>query len=226
MRKLLSLSLILLLLFVLAACGGNKQSTTSGKNTGSLLKEVSAQPAQTEKSKGKILIAYFSQARMVSEGADAIASSTPYVGNTASAAYEIQKIIGGDIFEIATAKSYPVDHRECSRVAEQELKENVRPELTTHVKDMDSYDVIFIGYPIWWYVEPMAIRTFLEEYNFSGKTIVPFCTTLGAGIPESVKNIVSLCPNATILDGLTLRAGSKDMSADISRWLTKIGISR
>lgn len=237
MKKLLCLGLALLMVFALAACGRNDSSNTSNGPANSIKEKVpntsqpsgtsekSAQAMPAEKTKRKILIAYFSQARFVSEGADAVASSTPYIGNTASAALEIQKQVGGDIFEIATINTYPVDHKEASLIAERELKANARPALSTHVKDMASYDVIFLGYPIWWYTEPMAIRTFLEEYDFSGKTIVPFCTTLGAGVAESVKDIKSICPNATVLEGVTLRTGRQDMSADISKWLSKVGMS-
>ena len=70
----------------------------------------------------------------------------------------------------------------------------------------------------------MAIRTFLDEYDFSGKTIIPFCTTMGAGVEESVENITSLADGATVLDGVTLRTGREDHSEDISEWLSDIGI--
>lgn len=238
MKKFLCLSLMVILIVAFAACGGKSNPpAVSGEKDSGLPDTIpdniqtpgssdvpDEESLQQEQSEGRVLIAYFSQARIVSEGADAISSATPYVGNTASAAYEIQKIVGGDVFEIVTINAYPVDHREGSEIAERELKEDVRPELSTHVEDMDAYDVIFLGYPIWWYTEPMAIRTFLEEYDFSGKTIVPFCTSLGAGISESIKDISGLCPDSTILDGLTLRTGREDMSGDITEWLAKIGM--
>ncbi len=236
MKKLVWLSLLLFMLFSLTACGRNSNMPNGNVNSSQEKISNTSQPletqkvsaqgsSQTEKSKRKILIAYFSQARIVSEGADAVSSATPYVGNTASAALEIQKQVGGDIFEIATVDSYPVEHRAASVIAERELKANARPALSTHVKNMESYDVIFIGYPIWWYTEPMAIRTFLEEYNLSGKIIVPFCTTLGAGVAESVNDIKSICPGSTVLEGVTLRTGQQNMSADISKWLSKVGMS-
>lgn len=238
LKKLVWLSLILLILFALTACGINNNSNMANGNVSSSPEKISntLQPLETQnvsaqgstqtgKSKRKILIAYFSQARIVSEGADAVSSATPYVGNTSSAAHEIQKQVGGDIFEIVTVDSYPVDHRAASTIAERELKANARPALSTHVKDMESYDVIFLGYPIWWYIEPMAVRTFLEEYNFSGKIIVPFCTTLGAGVAESVSDIKSICSGSNVLEGVTLSTGRQDMSADISRWLSKVGMS-
>ena len=172
----------------------------------------------------KTLIAYFSLIDIVPEGADASAHATPSIGNTESAAIEIQKQVGGDLFAIKTVKTYPVSHRECSAIAEEEMCSDARPELSTHVENVADYDTIYIGYPIWWYQEPMAIRSFLEEYDFSGKTVIPFCTTLGAGVSESEDNIKSLLPDATVLSGVTLRTGRQDMSGDISTWLSDIGM--
>lgn len=158
------------------------------------------------------------------EGADASAHATPSIGNTESAALEIQRQVGGDLFAIKTVQTYPVSHREASAIAEEEMRSDARPELSTHVENMDEYDTVYIGYPIWWYIEPMAIRTFIEEYDFSGKTVIPFCTTMGAGVEESVGNITSLAKGATVLDGVTIRTGQEDQSEDISEWLTDIGM--
>lgn len=179
---------------------------------------------QEEETVGKTLIAYFSLADIVPEGADASAHATPSVGNTESAAIEIQNQVGGDLFAIHTVQTYPVNHRECSAIAEEEMRSDARPELSTHVENMEQYDTVYIGYPIWWYMEPMAIRTFLEEYDFTGKTVIPFCTTLGAGIGESEENIASLASGATVLEGVTLSTGRQDMSEDISSWLADIGM--
>lgn len=178
----------------------------------------------SEESGGKTLIAYFSLVDIVPEGADASAHATPEIGNTESAALEIQTQVGGDLFAIKTVQTYPVSHSDCSAIAEEEMRSDARPELSTHVENMEDYEIIYIGFPIWWYQEPMAIRTFLEEYDFSGKTIVPFCTTLGAGVEESVDNIKTLCPDATILDGLTLRTGRDSFSESVAEWLEEIGI--
>ncbi|MDO4285757.1 MAG: flavodoxin [Eubacteriales bacterium] len=171
------------------------------------------------------LIAYFSLIDIVPEGADASTHATPAAGNTESAAMEIQRQAGGDLFAIHTVEVYPVLHREASEIAGEENRADARPELSTHVENMEQYDTIFIGYPIWWYEEPMAIRTFLEEYDFTGKTIVPFCTTLGAGVGESVDNIRSLVPDAAVLDGLTLRTASQDFSEEIASWLSETGLA-
>lgn len=84
---------------------------------------------------------------------------------------------------------------------------------------MDDYDVIFVGYPMWWHTAPMAIDTFLESYNLSGKTVVPFCTSASSDIEESMGAIRTLCPNSNILEGLTV-----DDTDDIEPWLKEIGV--
>ena len=180
--------------------------------------------SNAEESEGKTLIAYFSLVDIVPEGADASAHATPEIGNTESAALEIQSQVGGDLFAIKTVQTYPVSHRECSAIAEDEMRSDARPELSTHVENMDDYDTVYIGYPIWWYQEPMAIRTFLEEYDFSGKTIIPFCTTLGAGVEESEDNIKSLCPDSEVYEGLTLYTGRNTFSEPIAEWLEELGV--
>ena len=173
----------------------------------------------------KILVAYFSQERVITPDMDSFSAATPHIGNTASAAREIQKQIGGDIFEIVTVESYPADDDSCAGISWQELREDARPELSTHVEDMDSYDTIFIGYPMWQGYEPMAVRTFLEEYDFSGKTFIPFCTGGGSTVTASAQNIKKLCPNSTVLEGLTLHEMREDFDISIAAWLNKLGFT-
>ena len=111
-------------------------------------------------------------------------------------------------------------------VAKEELSNNSRPELTEIVDDMDSYDVIYIGYPNWYGTMPMAVFTFLESYDFSGKTIIPYCTHEGSGLGQSVRDIKKLCPNSRVLDGLAIKGGSVNRTQnDVSAWLHKLGIS-
>lgn len=239
MKRFLICILAVCLLCSLAACGSSEPSvseetpsssatiptedTTMPSNEPDTTTSQPDSDAAEPTAEKKTLIAYFSLIDIVPEGADASAHATPSIGNTESAAIEIQKQVGGDLFAIKTVKTYPVSHRECSAIAEEEMRSDARPELSTHVENMADYDTIYIGYPIWWYQEPMAIRSFLEEYDFSGKTVIPFCTTLGAGVSESEDNIKSLLPDATVLSGVTLRTGRQDMSGDISDWLSDIG---
>ena len=240
MKRFLICILAVCLLCSLAACGSSEPSvseetpsssatiptedTTMPSNEPDTTTSQPDSDAAEPTAEKKTLIAYFSLIDIVPEGADASAHATPSIGNTESAAIEIQKQVGGDLFAIKTVKTYPVSHRECSAIAEEEMRSDARPELSTHVENMADYDTIYIGYPIWWYQEPMAIRSFLEEYDFSGKTVIPFCTTLGAGVSESEDNIKSLLLDATVLSGVTLRTGRQDMSGDISDWLSDIGM--
>lgn len=236
MKHSLMICLSAALLFALSACNSRSDhsavmvtplpaSAQAAAQETDHTPQPAGSPAAPEESGSKTLIAYFSLVDIVPEGADASAHATPQIGNTESAALEIQAQTGGDLFAIKTVQTYPVDHRECSALAEEEMRTDARPELASHVENMADYDTIYLGYPIWWYQEPMAIRTFLEEYDLSGKTILPFCTSLGAGIAESEAHIRALCPDSTVRDGLTLRTGQSSVSASVAEWLAELGIT-
>ena len=151
--------------------------------------------------KKKILVAYFSRARSISRGMDAITYATPWVGNTAEAARVIAQTLNADVHEIVTTEKYPLLHRENSRIAEQEMKSDARPGIAPSNLSLNSYSVVFLGFPIWWYREPMVIRTFLSRYQWKGKTIIPFCTSLEVDIPQARSDIMKLAPGAAVLEG-------------------------
>lgn len=155
----------------------------------------------------KSLVAYFS--RKGSNYFDGKIVNLP-VGNTQVVAEKIAKITGGDLFHIEAVTSYPVDYDESTEFAKKELGENARPELTATVREFDAYDVIYLGYPIWWGVMPMPVLTFLESYNFAGKTIVPFCTHEGSGLGMSERYIRQACPKASVLPGLAIIGHLRD----------------
>ena len=166
----------------------------------------------------KSLIAYFSR-----KGSNYVGGSIVNlpIGNTEVVANEIQELAGSDMFEIKTVKSYPKDYTETTNVAKEELRENARPELIEKVDDIDSYDVIYIGYPNWWGTMPMAVYTFLESYDFSGKTIIPYCTHEGSGMGSSERDIKKLCPNAKVLSGLAIKGSNvKSAASTIKSWLS------
>lgn len=128
------------------------------------------------------------------------------------------------MFHIETVKPYPKDYTETTEVAKQELRENARPELKSQVSDMDSYDVIYLGYPNWWGTFPMPVFTFLESYDFSGKTIVPFCTHEGSGMGRSESDIKKLCQGSRVENSLAIKGGSVNgAEKEISKWLQKVG---
>jgi flavodoxin len=169
---------------------------------------------------GKTLIAYYSRKGSNYVGGGIVNLA---VGNTEVAATMIEKITGSDIFHIETVIPYPKDYNDTTEVAQKELREGARPRLTGQVEEMDSYDVIFLGYPNWWGTFPMAVFTFLESYDFSGKTIIPFCTHEGSGMGRSESDIKKLCPGAKVQKGLAIRGGSvKDAEMEISLWIKKM----
>ena len=167
----------------------------------------------------KTLIAYYSR-----KGQNYVSGRIVnlQVGNTEVAAKIAQEIVGGDLLEIQSIKKYPVDYTETTEVATVEKRTNARPELSTHVGNMDLYDTIILGYPNWWGTFPMAVFTFLESYNFSGKTILPFCTHEGSGLGVSERDIKKLCPDAKVLPGLAIRGGNVKGAGDtIKSWISK-----
>ena len=158
----------------------------------------------------KILVVYFSHS-----------------GNTYEIANQIHSIMGGDIFEIQAVNPYPKDYNSVVNQAKQELNSDYNPELKTKVENIKSYDLIFLGYPIWWGTFPAPVKTFLSESDLSGKTIVPFCTHEGSGLGHSVSDISKFCPKAVILSGLAVRGSSaKTAEKEISQWLLRIGITK
>ena len=150
-------------------------------------------------------------------------------GNTKAVAEQIQARVGGDLFQVATKKPYPEDYRETTRVARVEQDNNARPELaaTIPADDMQRYDVIFVGYPNWWGTIPMALFTFLEQYDLSGKMIVPFCTHEGSGLGRGPADIGRLCPDSTVRQGLAVRGGSAGSAQnEVAGWLRQLGYAQ
>jgi flavodoxin len=209
LKKIFILALSSLIIFLLTACSNSNtiNSASSPKQGAASVTDkdtsASAKTLEDKTSKDKkILVAYFSHS-----------------GNTKRAAAQIHNLVGGDMFEIKTVTPYPTGYDESVEVAKKEKETNARPALSTKVNNMASYDVIFIGYPIWWHTAPMPIYTFLEAYDLSGKTVIPFCTSYSSDIAESMDAIKSLSPNAIILEGLTANDPSK-----IEPWLSRIGM--
>lgn len=161
-----------------------------------------AQPVQSVAGDGTTLIVYFSR-----------------TGTTRQAAAQIQQLTGGDMVELQVMEPYNGTYQETLNRAERELSANARPVLATSISNMENYDTVFVGYPIWHGDAPMAIDTFLESYDFTEKTIVPFCTSGSSGIGSSLRTIRSLCPNSTVLQGI--RVGS---ISEIEPWLTQLGL--
>jgi flavodoxin len=174
-----------------------------------------AMEAQTQ-SGGKILIAYFS-----------------WSGNARTLAGQIAEVSGGDLFEIKTVNAYPDTYNECIAVAREEQNNNARPALSGSVTNIAQYGTVFLCYPNWWGTLPMGVFTFLEAYDFSGKTIYPLVTHGGSRFGRSLEDIKKLCPRAVIGEGLSVSAfdsNPKDATRvtapnrDVTAWLRRLGM--
>lgn len=174
-----------------------------------------------------ILIAYFSVPENVdtdgidaNSGASIVVKNKDVLGNMQYMAMTIQEAIGGELFRIETKKKYPLEHETLVNQAKEEQNEEVRPELATHIENVEQYDIIFLGYPNWWGDMPQPLYTFLEEYDFSGKTIIPFNSHGGSGFSNTIEEIKKLQPNATVKDdGLSIsRNDVADSEQEITDW--------
>lgn len=164
----------------------------------------------------KILTVFFSL-KGENHGAD---EQTVYLakGYTAVAAGFIQKTVGGDIFEIKTVKNYSRDYLGMLYEAQEEQENGIRPELREYV-DIDDYDIIYLGYPNWWLSLPMAVVSFLEHYDWSGKRVIVFVTSGGGGFGNSIKEIRKICTGIDILAaGHFLGYQVEDSEQEISEW--------
>ncbi len=152
-----------------------------------------------------ILIAYYSRRGENYVGGNIVDLS---MGNTEVVAQKIERLTDGDMFRIDTVKKYPSDYTACTKAAKKELNEDARPKTSHTVDDMQQYDTVFLGFPNWWGTMPMVVHTFLESYDFAGKTILPFCTHEGSGMGHSVADIKRHCPSANVLTGVAIRGSS------------------
>jgi flavodoxin len=172
--------------------------------------------AQTQPG-GKILVAYFS-----------------WSGNARALAGQVARETGGDLFEIKTVKAYPEVYNECTAVAKQEQNDNARPALSGSVANMAQYGTVFLCYPNWWGTLPMGVFTFLEAYDFSGKTMYPLVTHGGSRFGRSLDDIKKICPRAIIGEGLSISAFDTNPNdgtrvttpnRDVTSWLRRLDMT-
>lgn len=153
--------------------------------------------------KKDVLVVYFSQ-----------------TGTTKTVAEKIQKLTGADLLRVREKNKYTSDYDKLTRVAKKELKNNARPKITTEARNIRSYDVIYVGYPVWWHSTPKVVNTFLEKYNLKGKTVIPFCTSGGSDIEETLSSFKESAKGAKFKEGYTADSGS---TSEIKKWLKDIG---
>ena len=165
----------------------------------------------------KTLIAYFSRADENYFGGDL---RYVEVGNTEIVVDKMSKMIDADVFKIEMKIPYSKDYNKCIDEAKKDLKSGKRPEILPFPYDMNDYDTIVLGYPNYWGTMPMAVFTFLEQFDLSGKRILPFCTNEGSGMGRSERDLKEICPNSKISKGLPLNGSTvRSCGPEVERWL-------
>lgn len=181
-----------------------------------------------------LLVAYFSYAENAALPDDVDASASASIqpwngaltGNTGVVADMIAQATGADLFSIRTVEQYPDTYDATIDQGQQEQSDGARPELATHLENLDSYDTIFLGFPNWWGDMPMAVYTFLDEVDLSGKTVIPFVTSGGSGFSNSISTIQQMEPQATVQEGLSIGASSATgAQQQVESWLSELGLA-
>ena len=159
-------------------------------------------------------------------GASRVVADGEMLGNNQYIAQLIQQQSGGDLFRIETEQEYPGSHDTLLDFAYDEKADNARPALSSKIENLDEYDVIFLSYPNWNSDLPMPLYSFLKEYDFSGKTIIPFTTHGGSGFSGTIRTIAEMQPGATVIeDGLSLSRNSvPDAQRDVEEWVAGLGL--
>ncbi len=243
MKKIVKLFCAVLLSAALTACGSGEPTSApsvADSDKAAVQEKLNKQDSKTDETKadenavtiqaetetqtdsdGKnILVAYFSRAD------ENYNVGTIEKGNTQIVAEYIVDEVGADSFHIETVTPYPADYDECCDVAKQELNDKARPEITSSV-DMEQYDIVFLGYPIWWGDMPMAVYTFMESYDWSGKVVIPFCTHEGSGL-SGTDSIIASVTGAQVLTAIDMRGNTAqklndDTKQTVRTWLDGLG---
>ena len=223
MKRLTVFLLAIAMLLSFAACAAQENPQT--ESTTEPAASAQEQAGEQQASDAKILIAYFTAAE--NSDVDAVSSASVVTVNgeakgcVQAVAEMIQEGTGGDLFSIQTEFDYPGGIGELIEYAAGEQEREDRPTLATHIENLDDYDVIFIGYPNWWYDMPMAMYSFFEEYDFTGKTIIPFNTHRGSRFSSTISTIQELEPEATVVeDGFTFPGdNAAEAAANVAAWL-------
>ena len=234
-RRFLIMLAVVMIISMFTGCGSasvkNNQTTKNDSTEKSSDIDSSSnavtEAVQNNTDNENILIAYFSVPENVdtdgidaNSGASIVVKNKDVLGNMQYMAMTIQEAIGGDLFRIETTEEYPLEHETLVNQAKEEQNEDARPELATHIENVEQYNIIFLGYPNWWGDMPQPLYTFLEEYDFSGKTIIPFNSHGGSGFSNTIEEIKKLQPNATVKDdGLSIsRNDVADSEQEITDW--------
>ena len=216
-RKILLSLIIVLSLCLITGCGKKEVN----KEAESQANDILNNDTKKDKSDSKILIVYFSRT------GENYNVGNIEVGNTAMMASYMKEYLNADSFEIVPVDKYPNSYDDCLDVATKEKNSDARPKIQNKIDNFADYDTVFIGYPIWWGDMPMIIYTFLEEYDFTGKTVIPFNTHEGSGESGTYSTIKDKLSNASVnTDGLALQGQTARTEAgkkETTDWLKKLG---
>ena len=197
-----NLALVVVGLLMTMSCSGN---------TGTKEKKVMEKNA-------KVLIVFFSHA------GENYAVGNVKVGNTKLVADEIQKVTGGDEFEIVAERNYNIPYASLTKLAREEQERNEKPAFKGEVKDIDQYSTVFIGGPVWWGTYPQVMFSFFDKYNLNGKTIIPFTTHEGSGLGNVVEDLKKLYPNATFKEAFSIYGHeTRNDLSKVNKWIKSLG---
>ena len=230
-KKIIAVIIMSILAISVTACRSNEeQSTSQDQTAGQTDNGANANIPENP----NILVAYFSYGENADlpDGVDASSSASiqawdgETTGNTGLVAHWISDAAGGELFSIQTEEAYPEDYDETVDQGQEEQSENARPKLSSQVENMDEYNVIFLGYPNWWGDMPMAVYSFLDEYDLAGKTIIPFVTSGGSGFSNTVSAIAEEEPDADVQEGLELGdSETADAKEEVESWVDSLEIN-
>lgn len=226
-KKIAALLMVCMMIFALAACGNNNKTSEENKVTSS--DNTNALTEQTQQSNESEDISSETETDTEAETSNSLVVYFSATGNTKAVAETLAEMQGADLYEIVPEEPYTdedLDYSDRSNRATAEQDDaNARPAISGGIDNIADYDVIYVGYPIWWASIPMPIASFLEEYDFSGKTIVPFCSHGGGRFGQSLTAITKLVPEAQMGEGLSVHySGGADLSDDIAEWLEENNI--
>lgn len=209
MKRLFTFILSAALIFSMTACTAN--NVDEQQETQENVTSPKPPTEETDTAQGSnTLVAYFS-----------------WSGNTEKMAEMIQAETGADVFEISPASPYTDDYDALLDQAQQEQSRNARPALSAEVENWDDYDVVFVGYPNWWNDAPMIVYTFLESYDWTGKTLIPFCTSGGSGFGSSLESVAESASGAVLGEGLHIMGDDVEGAQEnVTEWISALGLDQ
>lgn len=227
MKKLTYIILCICMLTFVSACASDTSNTSNTDKQ----KETTQTNTTLDLKNKKVLIAYFTRAENIplqgnedaTTSASLVKKDGEIVGNTGYVARVIQEQTKGTLFPIKLDEPYSADYETLVDLAKQQGEENARPKVSKTIENIDDYDVIFLGYPNWWYDMPMGVYSFLEQVDLSGKTIIPFMTHGGSGFSNTIHGLKTMFPDANIQNEFEIHQNDVlDKEDDIIAWLNNL----